>query len=187
MELTTAGRPSFSSKMVQKNVQNLYGIKGHIEPLPAEWDQNFKLNGGDADTFVVKIANRGHSTEVLDFQNAAMNRLSELWTSGKSPRVVTSLSGNNISAITNSEGANFSMRVLTYLPGQPLAVVHPICEKTLDRIGYALGELDQHLFDFQHPAMDRDLRWDLSQAEWITSHTHRISDVRRRGIVERLI
>ena len=187
MELTTAGRPSFSSKMVQKNVQNLYGIKGHLEPLPAEWDQNFKLNGGDADTFVVKIANRGHSTEVLDFQNAAMNRLSELWTSGKSPRVVTSLSGNNISAITNSEGANFSMRVLTYLPGQPLAVVHPICEKTLDRLGYALGELDQHLFDFQHPAMDRDLRWDLSQAEWITSHTHRISDVRRRGIVERLI
>jgi 4-aminobutyrate aminotransferase-like enzyme/Ser/Thr protein kinase RdoA (MazF antagonist) len=186
MELTTAGRPSFSRKIVQKNVQDLYGIEGHLESLPAEWDQNFKLNGGDAGTFVVKIANRAHPTEVLDFQNAAMNRLSELWSSGKSPRVVNSLSGNSISTISSSEGVHFSMRVLTYLPGQSLATVHPVCEQTLDRLGYALGELDQHLFDFRHPAMDRDLRWDLRQAEWIIPHTSRIADVRRRGIVEKL-
>jgi 4-aminobutyrate aminotransferase-like enzyme len=35
--------------------------------------------------------------------------------------------------------------------------------------------------------MDRDLLWDLRQAEWIISHTRRITDVRRRGIVERII
>ncbi|NNL43251.1 MAG: aminotransferase class III-fold pyridoxal phosphate-dependent enzyme, partial [Desulfobacterales bacterium] len=187
MELTAAGRPAFSNKTVQNSVQDLYGIEGDLEPLPAEWDQNFKLNGGDAGTFVVKIANRGCSKEVLEFQNSAMNRLSERWESGKSPRVVTSLSGNSISTITNSAGVIFNIRVLTYLPGQPLAGAQTLCEQTQYRLGYSLGELDQHLFDFQHPAMNRDLPWDLRQADWITSHTRRIADVRRRGIVERII
>ncbi len=187
MALTTEGRPSFPGEIVQKYIRDLYGIEGVLEPLPAEWDQNFRLNGGDAGTFVVKIANRAHSTAVLEFQNAAMKRLSELWRSGKSPQVVTSLSGNNISTISDIEGTHFRLRVLTYLPGQSLATVRPLCEKTLDRLGYALGELDLHLSDFRHPAMDRDLRWDLRQSGWLSSHTRRITDIRRRGIVERLI
>ncbi len=187
MELTTEGRPSFSCEIVQKNVQDLYGIEGVLEPLPAEWDQNFRLDGGEAGTFVVKIANRARSIELLEFENAAMKRLSELWSSGKSPRVVASLSGNSISTISGSEGVPFRVRVLTYLPGRSLATAHPVCERTLDRLGYALGDLDRCLFDFRHPAMNRDLRWDLRQAEWISSHTHRISNVRRRGIVERLV
>jgi len=187
MELTKEDRPSFSCEVVQKIVQDLYGIEGVLEPLPAEWDQNFRLDGGDAGTFVVKIANRASSTEVLEFQNAVFNRLSERWSSGKSPSIVVSLSGDNISTISNSEGVPFRMRVLTYLPGRPLATVHSLCERTLDRLGYALGDLDQCLFDFRHPAMDRDLRWDLRQAEWISSHTRRILNVQRRGIVERLV
>jgi len=187
MELTTEDRPSFSCEVVQKIVQDLYGIEGVLEPLPAEWDQNLRLDGGDAGTFVVKIANRASSTELLEFQNAVFNRLSERWSSGKSPSVVVSLSGDNISTISNSEGVPFRMRVLTYLPGRPLATVHPLCERTLDRLGYALGDLDQCLFDFRHPAMDRDLRWDLRQTEWISSHTRRIPNVQRRGIVERLV
>ena len=185
MVLTTKGRPSFSCETVQENISDLYGIEGVLTPLPAEWDQNFLLDGGEAGKFVVKIANQAHSTGVLEFQNEAMKRLSEIWSSGRSPYVVSSLSGNNISTIPTSEGLPFRMRMLTYLPGQSLASVHPVCEQTLDRLGYALGELDQHLFDFRHPSMDRDLPWDLRRAEWISSHTHCISDIRRRGIVER--
>ena len=93
MELIKEDRPSFSCEVVQKIVQDLYGIEGVLEPLPAEWDQNFRLDGGDAGTFVVKIANRASSTEVLEFQNAVFNRLSERWSFGKSPSLVVSLSG----------------------------------------------------------------------------------------------
>lgn len=187
MELTPEGRPSFPREVVQSIVQDLYGLEGVLEPLPAEWDQNFRLDGGEAGTFVVKIANRARSLGLLEFQNAAMNRLSERWSSGHSPRVMASLSGDSISAISSSEGVPFRVRVLTYLPGQSLATVHPVCDRTLDRLGYALGDLDRCLFDFRHPAMDRDLRWDLRRAEWISSHTRRISNIRRRGIVERLV
>ena len=39
----------------------------------------------------------------------------------------------------------------------------------------------------RHTAMERDLRWDLRKAEWISPYISRIPDVRRRGIVERLL
>jgi 4-aminobutyrate aminotransferase-like enzyme len=187
MVLSIAARPSFSSENVRELVQNLYGLDGILEPLPAEWDQNFRLDAGEAGTFVVKIANRARSTELLEFENAAMKRLSDSPGSIETPRVVNSLSGDSLSSISSSDGPVFHMRVLTYISGTPLATAQNIGDRTLEDLGYALGDLDRCLLDFKHPAMDRDLQWDLGQAEWISAHTHRIPDVRRRGIVERLL
>jgi 4-aminobutyrate aminotransferase-like enzyme/Ser/Thr protein kinase RdoA (MazF antagonist) len=187
MELTVEYRPSFSADSVRKKVRDLYGIDGTLETLPAEWDQNFQLESAEAGTFVVKIANRARSVEELDFQNAAMNLLADHWTSGTSPQVVLSQSGDDICSISDSDGMIYLMRVLTFLPGQPLAMAGPLCDRTLDRLGYAMGELDRCLLEFVHPAMKRYLRWDLRWAEWISSYTFHIPNVRRRGIVERLL
>ncbi|NIO00724.1 MAG: aminotransferase class III-fold pyridoxal phosphate-dependent enzyme [Candidatus Latescibacteria bacterium] len=184
MELSVEGRPTFSTTVVRGLIRDLYGIDGTLEPLPAEWDQNFRLDCGDAEAFVVKIANQGRRTEVLEFQNAAMNRLSEIWVSGKSPRVLSSLAGEKIAIVSGRNGALFRMRVLTYLPGKPLATVRPLCERSLDRLGYALGDLDRCLADFRHEAMDRELPWDLRRAEWIIAYTRRMPNLQKRGIVE---
>ncbi len=186
MKLTAEGRPSLSAEMVRDTVRDLYEIEGTLNPLPAEWDQNFQLDSADGSTFVVKIANRARGIEELDFQNTAMNRLGNLWSSGKCPRIVVSRSGDSINTITGSGDISFLVRVLTFLHGRPLATVHPLDERTLDRLGYAMGDLDRCLFDFRHTAMERELRWDLRQAGWISPHTSRIPDIRRRGIVERL-
>jgi 4-aminobutyrate aminotransferase-like enzyme/Ser/Thr protein kinase RdoA (MazF antagonist) len=187
MKLTVEGRPCLSNDTVRKLVRDLYGIEGTLEPLPAEWDQNFRIDAGEAGTYVVKIANRGHSAGVLEFQNAAMNWLSEHWSSGKSPRVVPSLSGNEISVASNLDGFEYRVRMLTYLDGRPFAAVQPQDERTLERLGNALGNLDRCLADFQHPAMDRELQWDLQRCEWISSFTHRIPSLQRRRIVETLL
>ncbi|MFB0515731.1 MAG: aminotransferase class III-fold pyridoxal phosphate-dependent enzyme, partial [Candidatus Neomarinimicrobiota bacterium] len=187
MTSTVASRPAFTCDEVRAFVRDHYGIDGAVEPLPAERDQNFRLDGGEAGSFVVKIANRSESAEVLDFQNAVLSRLPELWSSGASPRFVKSLSGDLMGTIRGAAGDEFSVRVLTYLQGEPLAAVFPRCERTLDRLGYALGDLDRCLAGFEHPAMERELRWDLRRAEWISKHTGRIRAVRRRGIVERFL
>jgi 4-aminobutyrate aminotransferase-like enzyme/Ser/Thr protein kinase RdoA (MazF antagonist) len=168
-------------------VQELYGIDGILEPLAAEWDQNFRLDGSEAGTFVVKIANQARSTEMLEFENEAMKRLSALRASIEFPKVLNSLSGESISTISTSDGMHFRMRVLSYIDGSPFATVQNVSDRILEGLGYALGDLDRCLFDFQHPAMNRNLRWDLRQAEWISSHTRSIADTRRRGIVERLL
>jgi len=187
MNLTIGDRPLFSGEVVWKFVRDLYGIDGTMESLPAEWDQNFRLDGGQEGTFVVKIANQGHRTEVLEFQNAVLNQLSQSWSSGESPRVMESLSGESISTISDSDGVPFRMRVLTYIQGQPLSTAHPLSAQTLDRLGYVLGDLDLCLVDFQHPAMDREMKWDLRRSEWISEYTCLIPNLQRRQIVERLL
>jgi 4-aminobutyrate aminotransferase-like enzyme/Ser/Thr protein kinase RdoA (MazF antagonist) len=187
MELTVEGRPSFSADTVKEKVRDLYGIDGTLRTLPAEWDQNFQIESAQAGTFVVKIANRARSVEELDFQNEAMNLLADRWTSGTSPQVVPSRSGDDICSISDSDGMTYLMRVLTFLPGQPLATVGSLCDRTLDRLGYAMGDFDRCLLELKHPAMKRELRWDLRRAEWISSYTFHISNVRRRRIVERLL
>lgn len=187
MDLSIEGRPSFSSVTVRKLIKDLYGMDGTLEPLPAEWDQNFRFDGGEAGTFVVKIANHARGAELLDFENTAMRWLIDHQAAIECPRVLKSLSGDCISTIFASDGEPFHIRVLTYIPGIPFATVKDVSDQTLERLAYALGDLDRCLLDFRHPAMHRDLRWDLRQGEWISSHTHRIPDTRRRGIVERLL
>jgi 4-aminobutyrate aminotransferase-like enzyme/Ser/Thr protein kinase RdoA (MazF antagonist) len=187
MTLTVEARPVFSAEAVGELVREHYGIDGALEPLPSEWDQNFDLDAGEAGRFVVKIANRGHPTEVLDFQNAAMTRLTAEWSAAASPRVVESRSRSQIVEVPGSDGVTFRMRVLTYLPGEPMVAVRPVDAKSLERLGFALGGLDLCLAGFAHPAMDRELPWDLRGAEWISTETRRISDPKRRGLVERLL
>jgi 4-aminobutyrate aminotransferase-like enzyme len=79
------------------------------------------------------------------------------------------------------------VRVLPWLEGQPVANVRPVGNQVLEQIGFALGDLDRCLAYFEHPAMEREFEWDLRRAEWISSFTTCIPDVRRRGIVERLL
>ena len=78
-ELTIEGRPSFSSEEVGRFVKAHYGFEGGLESLPAEWDQNFRLDAGEKGTFVIKIANSARSVEELDFQNAVLSLLNERW------------------------------------------------------------------------------------------------------------
>jgi 4-aminobutyrate aminotransferase-like enzyme len=77
--------------------------------------------------------------------------------------------------------------VLTYVDGDPLATIRPTDSPTLERLGAAAGEIDACLAGFDHSAMHRDMPWDLSRPEWISRHTHQITDPGRRGIVEQVL
>lgn len=187
MKLRVEDRPRLPAETVSRAVRSLYGLDGMLQPLPAEWDQNFRLDAGDAGRFVVKIANRGIPADVLDFQNAAMTRIVERGSAACCPRVVKDLSGASIATVPSPDGAVFRLRLLTYLPGRPMAQLRPLDDTTLDRLGHALGELDRSLADFSHPAMDRELSWDLRRATWISAHIGAITDPRRRAMIERIL
>jgi 4-aminobutyrate aminotransferase-like enzyme len=47
--------------------------------------------------------------------------------------------------------------------------------------------MDRVLESFEHPGMIRDLHWDLKNAQWISSNTHRIAGAGRRAIVDRIL
>jgi hydroxylysine kinase len=130
-------RPALPLDLVSALVKEHFGIDGELYPLPGEWDQNLRLETAPGESYVVKLANRGHDAGFLDFQNLAMVRLSDTWTRGVSPRPLDSLRGESIVEARGDDGNAYRLRVLTYMDGEPLATIRPTDVPTLERLGAA--------------------------------------------------
>ena len=147
----------------QAIAEKYFGIQASAHELPSERDQNFLLNASDGEKFVLKIANRGEKREVLEAQNAMMGHLEERFSF--CPRVVAARSGEGIKVV---EGQ--FVRVLSYLPGKPLARFEGQSVELLYDLGRKLGQLDESLQGFDHPGAHREFHWDLAQGVQVVRH-----------------
>ena len=121
-----------------------------VTRLPSERDQNFLVTDDSGQQFVLKIANASESRSFLEAQNAVMDYLAE--------RVP--FCQRVIGEISEFEG--HFVRLVTYLPGVPLAEIKPHTPGLLHDLGQKLGQLSRALADFDHPAAHRDFHWDLA-------------------------
>jgi Ser/Thr protein kinase RdoA (MazF antagonist) len=126
-----------------------------ITRLPSERDQNFLVTDDSGQQFVLKIANASELRAFLEAQNAIMDYLAE--------RVP--FCQRVIGEITEVDG-HFE-RLVTYLPGVPLAQIKPHTPGLLHDLGQKLGQLSRALADFDHPAAHRDFHWDLANGNHI--------------------
>ncbi len=141
-----------------------YGIEGAAAPLPSERDQNFLIADPRRGKFVLKIANREDSTEILDFQHQAMRRVAGAGCGLRVPQVVRSRAGAQVEIIRSREGLDHRIRVLTWIEGAVLAHRTPRSAALLESIGSSMARIDLALAGFSHPAMRRVLQWDLRHA-----------------------
>lgn len=143
-----------------------------ITRLPSERDQNFLVADDSGQQFVLKIANASESRAFLEAQNAVMDYLAE--------RVP--FCQRVIGEITEFEG--HFVRVVTYLPGVPLAEIKPHTPGLLHDLGQKLGQLSRALADFDHPATHRDFHWDLANgSRVINEYASLIEDAVLRELV----
>lgn len=175
-------RPALSRDRVAALLRERYRLEGALAPLPAELDQNFRLETAAGGCMVVKVSAPGTDPAVLDLQHRALDRLHACGAGAIVPKPVRAADGEEVVR----EGP-FLLRVLTWLEGTPWSAVRPTDAPTLARLGEALAEVDRCLADFRHPAMGREHAWDLARAGWIGPHLRRIRDPARRGIVERIL
>lgn len=139
-----------------------FGIEGSAQPLPSERDRNFLITDGRGEKFVLKIANARESRDFLEAQNAVLSYLSERVSFCQ--RVVAAKSGEAI-----VEAGGQLVRLVTYLPGVPLAEVKPHTRPLLHDLGRKLGQLSKALADFDHPAVHRDFHWDLANGNRVVN------------------
>lgn len=181
-------RPHFSEQEAISLAASLYGITATASPLPSYRDQNFRLFTSTGETYVLKIACTIESWDVLVFQNKAMTYLAAHSEETMCSRVCTSLSGNQIEEIAGEGDSTHYVRLLTYLPGKPLAKVNPHTPDLLHNLGRFLGTFDQALFDFDDPGAHHEFHWDLKQAHPIINrHLKHISDPERRSLIEHFL
>lgn len=140
--------------------------------LPSERDQNFLVIDDSGQRFVLKIANAAESRVFLEAENAVLNYLSE-----RVPfcqRVIGDI----------GEVQGHFVRLLTYLPGVPLAEINPHTPGLLQDLGHKLGQLSHALADFDHPAVHRDFHWDLANGNrLINEYASLIEDADLRELV----
>lgn len=137
--------------------ETLFGIRGTAQQLPSERDQNFLLTDDSDRKFVLKIANASESHSFLEAQNAVLDYLSE--------RVP--FCQRVIGRIAEFEGR--LVRLVSYLPGVPLAEISPHTPGLLQDLGQKLGQLSRALANFDHPAVHRDFHWDLANGNRIVN------------------
>ena len=161
--------PGFSTKDAENFAADLFGIEGQCHKLPSERDQNYRLKTKEGRDLVLKIANALESFEALDFQNQVMERLGQgmrLQVDGVSgvPEVCKTLNGKTITTVKGRHDQAHFVRLLTYLPGKPLALVKPHAADLLYGLGRFFGHVDHTLKGFDHPSAHRDFHWDLQHA-----------------------
>ena len=143
-----------------------------VTRLPSERDQNFLVTDDSGQQFVLKIANASESRSFLEAQNAVMDYLAE--------RVP--FCQRVIGQISEFEG--HFVRLVTYLPGVPLAEIKPHTPGLLRDLGQKLGQLSRALADFDHPATHRDFHWDLANGNRvINDYAPLIEDTALRELV----
>ena len=140
----------------QAIAEKYFGIQASASELPSERDRNFLLAARGGEKFVLKIANVLEEREVLEAQDAMMKHLAERVSF--CPHVVPGVSGEEIVV---AEGR--FVRVLTYLPGKPLATVESQSPELLRDLGRKLGRLSAGLVGFDHSAAHREFYWDLAK------------------------
>lgn len=155
-------RPPFVESDAERTALDVFGIDGPASEMPSYDDRNFRIETEDR-KYTLKVSMRGERREILDLQDQVMQRLAGC--SFAVPQIVPTLEGERVSEVQGGDGERYLARLLTYLPGELFVHARPHSQGLIHDVGRVLGELTQALDGFEHPAMDREFKWDLLRAE----------------------
>ena len=176
-----SGHPRFSPEQAVHLVRSLFGVHATAQELSSDRDQNFCLSRPGGPKLLLKVANSQTSIEVLDLQNQAMVHLAAAGVAPIIPTAMPALTGNVV-----GQWGEYLVRLLTYLPGRPIAEVSDPAEALLGEVGAILGAVDQILADFSHPAADRYLRWDSRHADKVIAENMEFVGDEQRELLAKL-
>jgi 4-aminobutyrate aminotransferase-like enzyme/Ser/Thr protein kinase RdoA (MazF antagonist) len=167
--------------------REVFNLDVSAKSLPGEYDDNFHLTSADGREFVLKVMHPAREQSFVEMQCQALQHLAKRAPQLSLPRVCAAPNGQAFTVATLADGTKRLLWLLTYIPGTVLAKVNPHTPELLRSLGLFLGEMDAALADFSHPAVHRELKWDLARASWIRDYLQHIGDPRRRTLVERFL
>ncbi|CAM5763485.1 homoserine kinase [Labrys miyagiensis] len=178
--------PPVSEEKARRIAREHYGLAVMAKPLIGERDSNFHLKAADGQDYLLKVANPVEDQTVTDFQTRALMHMATRDPSLPVPRVVETVRGEPYFSLAVDGGQPRIVRMLTYLPGVPLARVErsPGLPRNL---GLGLGRLDLALAGFSHPASGHELLWDLSHAAKLRPLIAHIDDSERQRLIGRVL
>lgn len=177
--------PSLAVDTVAAAVETQFCLVGDYTQLVSERDQNFRLVTNDGKRYVVKVTSVSEDPLVTDFQIATLIHLEGKGVAGV-PRIVRTPSGIDRGVIQAEEGAEFCLRVVTWLDGQLLSDVGATPD-TVKRLGLRLAQLNRALKGFSHAGESQYLLWDSQRAGDLRALLIHVDDKATRAQVEKAL
>ena len=174
------------TQTVQNTLLREYGIDGVVRALPGEYDLNFEI-AATHQHFVFKVMRADCDPQFVDMQIAAMECAKRAGMAELVPTVFRTKSGASQIIMVDDHGRHRVAWLLSFLPGAVMAEIEPWTPALTASIGNLLGRLNLALEGFEHPLLDRELKWDLCRADWIVPHTGVIAKAERRALVDRIM
>jgi 4-aminobutyrate aminotransferase-like enzyme/Ser/Thr protein kinase RdoA (MazF antagonist) len=177
-------KPRFSEPEAIAIARDVFAVEASARSLPSERDQNFLLTLTDGRRRVLKIANANEERRMLETQNQVMRHLEQRLSF--CPRVIAGRDGEFIGEAVSPFGNRHFVRLVSFLPGRPLAEVKRHGAGLMTDLGRRMGELARALADFAVPDVRRDFYWDLAQApRQIAEYSPLIRDPGFRELIEK--
>jgi 4-aminobutyrate aminotransferase-like enzyme/Ser/Thr protein kinase RdoA (MazF antagonist) len=180
-----AAPPQLDLDEVLEWAQTHFGFRREPQRLSGERDLNLRFNTDDGQA-LFKVANRLESSGMQDFQHQALRHLAQVDPELPVPRVLGSLSGSDRVQVEARDGYTYTLRALSYLPGELLASV-AATPNLMMALGSLLGQLDKGLAGFFHPAARQPIVWNLLEAGKLRNETDAIADEEGRRLVEHVL
>ncbi|NWI89522.1 HYKK kinase, partial [Pitta sordida] len=195
-------KPALGEKEAAELVDRVFGLKvTWLRPLPSYDDQNFHVrvstNKGaaeGAEEFVLKITNSEDSREpeLIEVQTQAMMFLGAEGFPSATPYLTKD--GNIMSlepGDAGPENKKYLVRLLTYLPGTPVAKI-ATNPQLLFEIGKLAASLDKALAEkFHHPSVKSLHRgqfiWNLANVPLLDQYIYALGQNKYRAVVEQVI
>ncbi len=150
--------PNFNTEQILERLESRFGIGGQLYPLEGERDQNFRLDSTAGETYLVKISGDSEDLAVVDFHCRALQQLQQRDPALILPRIIKTRDAALYAKMQNGDNP---LRVLSYLPGLPLAAGAPPTTGLAANAGHFLGRVSAALKGFSDPAQEHYLAWDL--------------------------
>lgn len=162
-------RPFFSIDDAIVILKTYYDIKAQmVTELSAELDRNFHVIADDNKQYVLKVAHASLSDSILDLQNSALKHLAQAF--DIFPRLIPTMQSENMTIIEMSAGQTYSIRLLNYLVGTPLADFRPHTANLFSDMGTKLGQLSQAMQSFTHDEKRLEYRWNILNFRAVTAY-----------------
>ncbi|XP_054944131.1 hydroxylysine kinase isoform X2 [Physeter macrocephalus] len=194
-------KPTFSEVQASALVESVFGLKvSKIQPLPSYDDQNFhvcisrtKDTTDGPSEYVLKISN-SESSKTPDLIDVQSHIIIFLRAAGFPTASMCRTKGDNITSLmsvdSGSEIKSYLVRLLTYLPGRPIAEI-PMSPQLLYEIGRVAAKLDKTLEKFHHPKLSslhrENFIWNLKNVPLLEKYLYALGQNRNREIVEQVV
>ena len=178
-------RPGFTEAAARVLLASHFGIDGVLTPLDSERDQNFHVRAPHGE-FTLKIVNAAEPASAMAFQTTLLRHAAAVDPALPLPRVVPLVDGREFGDVEGPTGERHPVRLVTYLPGTPLALVAQTPE-TLRGLGRVLGRLDRALASFGHPGAFRDFDWHIHAVPRSRARLEAVRDPQKRALVSALL